>query len=45
MEFQMRGSPHLHALMWTEDCPKLTSQTEEVNTIQCMLKLYAYRVA
>ena len=29
IEFQMRGSPHLHALIWTEDCPKLTSETEE----------------
>ena len=25
----MRGSPHLHALIWTEDCPKLTSETKE----------------
>lgn len=24
VEFQMRGSPHLHALVWTSDCPKLT---------------------
>ena len=24
IEFLMRGSPHLHALMWTSDCPKLT---------------------
>ena len=23
----MRGSPHLHALIWTSDCPKLTPQT------------------
>ena len=23
IEFQMRGSPHLHALIWTSDCPKL----------------------
>ena len=38
IEFQMRGSPHLYALIWTEDCPKLTSQTKEVNIIQCMLK-------
>ena len=30
IEFQMRGSPRLHALIWTEDCPKLTSKTEEV---------------
>ena len=29
IEFQMRGSPHLHALIWTEDCPKLTSETKE----------------
>jgi len=27
IEFQMRGSPHLHALIWTSDCPKLTSDT------------------
>ena len=24
IEFQMRGSPHLHALIWTSDCPDLT---------------------
>ena len=24
IEFQMTGSPHLHALMWPEDCPELT---------------------
>ena len=29
IEFQMRGSPHLHALIWTADCPKLTSGNEE----------------
>ena len=29
IEFQMRGSPHLHALIWTSDCPKLTSETKE----------------
>ena len=23
IEFHMRGSPHLHALIWTSDCPKL----------------------
>ena len=22
IEFQMRGSPHLHALIWCDDCPK-----------------------
>jgi len=25
----MRGSLHLNALIWTEDCPKLTSETKE----------------
>ena len=25
----MRGSPHLHALIWTSDCPKLTSETKQ----------------
>lgn len=29
IEFQMRGSPHLHALIWTSDCPKLASETKE----------------
>lgn len=29
IEFQMRGSPHLHALVWTSDCPKLTSNSKE----------------
>ena len=29
IEFQMRGSPHLHALIWTSDCPKLTSDNKE----------------
>ena len=29
IEFQMRGSPHLHALIWTSDCPKLTSETKQ----------------
>ena len=24
IEFQMRGSPYLHALIWTSDRPKLT---------------------
>ena len=28
IEFQMRGSPHLHALIWTSDCPKLASETK-----------------
>ena len=25
----MRGSPHLHALIWTSDCPKLTQETKQ----------------
>ena len=29
IEFQMRVSPHLNALIWTEDCPKLISETKE----------------
>ena len=29
IEFQMRGSPHLHALIWTSDCPKLTHETKQ----------------
>ena len=29
IEFQVRGSPHLHALVWTSDFPKLTSNTKE----------------
>ena len=29
IEFQMRGSPHLHALVRTADCPKLTCGTKD----------------
>ena len=29
IEFQMRGSPHLHALVWTSDCPKLTPENKQ----------------
>ena len=29
IEFQMRGSPHLHALIWTSDCPKLSHDTKD----------------
>ena len=32
IEFQMRGSPHLHALIWTPDCPKLTSGNSQAYT-------------
>ena len=29
IEFQMRGSLHLHSLIWTSDCPELTPGNEE----------------
>ena len=29
IEFQMRGSPHLHSLIWTSDCPELKNGSEE----------------
>ena len=29
IEFQMRGFPHLQALMWTSDCPKLAAETKD----------------
>ncbi|XP_029182368.2 uncharacterized protein LOC114950315 [Acropora millepora] len=29
----MRGSPHLHALIWTSDCPKLTHETKKQDYI------------
>ena len=29
IEFQMRGSPHLHSLIWTSDCPELKDGNEE----------------
>ena len=29
IEFQMRGSPHAHCLLWTSDCPKLTADNIE----------------
>ena len=29
VESQMRGSPNLHALIWTSDCPKLTSENKD----------------
>ena len=29
IKFQMRGSPHLHALIWTSDCPKLAAETKD----------------
>ena len=32
IEFQMRGSPHLHSLIWTSDCPELKDGSEEAYT-------------
>ena len=32
IEFQMRGSPHLHSLIWTADCPELTVDNVEEYT-------------
>ena len=29
IEFQMQGSPHLHSLIWTSDCPELKCGSEE----------------
>ncbi|XP_078375419.1 uncharacterized protein LOC144658809 isoform X2 [Oculina patagonica] len=29
IEFQMRGSPHLHSLIWTSDCPELKQGNEQ----------------
>ena len=29
IEFQMRGSPHLHALIWCDDCPKLSHDNKQ----------------
>ena len=29
IEFQMRGSPHLHALIWTSDCPELSHESKD----------------
>jgi len=29
IEFQMRGSPHLHSLIWTSDCPKLSRENKD----------------
>ena len=37
IEFQMRGSPHLHALIWCDDCPKLTHDNKQVY-IDCIDK-------
>ena len=29
IEFQMRGSPHLHSLIWTSDYPELTKDSKD----------------
>ena len=42
IEFQMRGSPHLHALIWTSDCPELTHDNKEayINFIDQHVQAY-----
>ena len=40
----MRGSPHLHALIWTEDCPKLTSETKEAYIIRPISSVTSHHV-
>ena len=42
VKFQMRGSLHLHALIWTSDCPKLTHETKEeyISFIDAHLQAY-----
>ena len=42
IEFQMRGSPHLHALIWTSNCPKLSADTKQeyINYIDQHVQAY-----
>ena len=42
VKFQMRGSLHLHALIWTSDCPKLTHGTKEEYISFIDAHLHAY---
>ena len=30
IEFQMRGSPHAHCLLWVRDAPRIDEDTDEV---------------
>ena len=30
MEFQMRGSPHAHCLLWVKDAPKIDKDPDDV---------------
>ena len=30
IEFQMRGSPHAHCLLWVKDAPKIDQDPDEV---------------
>ena len=32
IEFQMRGSPHVHCLLWVKDAPKIDKDTDDVCT-------------
>ena len=40
IEFQMRGSPHLHALIWTSDCPHFTDYTKDAYIDYAVLSGY-----
>ena len=42
IEFQMRGSPHLHALIWTSDCPELTNNTKDAYIDYIDQRVHAY---
>ena len=42
IEFQMRGSPHLHALIWTFDCPQLTKDTKDAYIDYIDQRVHAY---
>lgn len=30
VEFQVRGSPHIHSFLWTKDAPKLNSENKQM---------------
>ena len=42
IEFQMRGSPHLHALIWTSNCPYLIDDNKQayINYIDQHVQAY-----
>lgn len=45
IEFQMRGSPQLHAFIWTSDCPKLIHEATlyKLDRPTCSSKLITQR--